>query len=410
MADAYIYRKLINDYWFGKPQEFTSFDDCYGYLDRKIKSIPDGKSFIFLTDTHNRCGYAGQTPAIIGYIRSVTNIRKVIMGGDIIDREDSKYKGAEELCKFIGELVSVAGEDLLPVFGNHDLNTANAPESMVETERIPYTELEKILFSHLSDRHCEDIEKRISYLDCTYNEKAEVLAFSRLHYFKDDADAKLRYIVLETGNQWEYGRNGCIYKLFGVYNNDDLVMQYDWLYEVLMSTPEDYDVVVSGHAMVGYGGSESIIPGPLGICRILSGFKTCSAVTVENPVKNGKLSEFYAEGPHTYDFSSRRRKPGVVVIAGDVHWDVQAKADYDKDGNFISTPYHGEKLAETAVIVNVVQTDAYSCSHYPKAHTMTPGTVTEHSFDIVTIRPDGSIQLTRIGAGEDRKVICQSSN
>ncbi len=47
MADAYIYRKLINDYWFGKPQEFTSFDDCYGYLDRKIKSIPDGKELHF---------------------------------------------------------------------------------------------------------------------------------------------------------------------------------------------------------------------------------------------------------------------------------------------------------------------------------------------------------------------------
>lgn len=404
-TDAYLYRRLINGYWFEAAKEPRSIPESEGYLDRKIKSIPEGKSFIFFTDTHNICGYAGMTPAIIGYIRARTGIRKVILGGDIINREKSKARGAGELYKFIGEMTSVAGEDFLPVFGNHDLNSANSPEASVEDERIPYTELEKILFSHLPYRHCEDISKRISYLDCSESDREEILAFSRLHYYIDDDEAKMRYIIVETGNQYEYGRNGCIYEHFGVYNNNDLVMQYDWIYEVLLGTPEDYDVVVSGHAMVGYCGNESILPGPLGVCKLLSGFKTCSVVTIDNPIKNGKLSRYYSQGIHTYDFTSRKRKSSVAVIAGDVHWDVQTKADYDESGNFVSSPYHGEKLSETAVVVNVVQTDAYSCSHYPKAHPMTLGTVTEHAFDVVTLCPDGKTVLTRIGAGKDREVL-----
>ena len=114
-------------------------------------------------------------------------------------------------------------------------------------------------------------------------------------------------------------------------------MQYDWIYQTLLSTPEDYDVVVTGHALLGNGSaSDKILAGPLGMCKILSGFKTCSQVSVENPFSYyKKLAKYYANGEHIYDFTSRKSKSKVLVIAGDVHRDIQTKADYDENGNFV---------------------------------------------------------------------------
>lgn len=406
--NAYLYRKIIGDHWFAQVEDPKSFDECDQYLDGKIKSIPEGKSFMFYTDTHDRCGNGGKTPALVGYIREMTGIKKVISGSDFLDRENNRYLGAQCLYAPINEMVSVCGKDLIMVFGNHDVNTANAPEDKVKEMLIPYTELEKILFSHMEGRVTEDITKRIKMPDCPEEDRNEILAFSRLHYHIDDPETKIRYIVVETGNQIEYERNGCISNYFDVYNNEDLVLQYDWIYQTLLSTPEDYDVVVTGHALLGYGGSaEKILAGPLGMCKILSGFKTCSKVTVENPFPYyEKLDKFYAKGEHVYDFTSRKRKSNVVVIAGDIHWDVQTKADYDDEGNFVSTPYTpGEELPETAVVVNVVQTDGLgSCNYYEKTYKMYRDTNTEQCFDVVTICNDGNIKLTRIGAGENRAV------
>ena len=83
--------------------------------------------------------------------------------------------------------------------------------------------------------------------------------------------------------------------------------------------------------------------------------------------------------------------------------DVQAKADYDENGDFVSTPYiPGEKLNETAVIVNVTQPDSYRNIFREDAYKMYKDTITEQCLDVVTICPDGNIKLTRIGAGEDR--------
>lgn len=402
--NAYIYRKMIGEHWFTTNENPQGYDECDQYLDGKIKSIPEGKSFMFLTDPHCRDTNTMNSPAIIGYVREMTGIKKVIQGGDIVHREDDRYMGAAEIIKYTNIMRSVAGEDYIPVWGNHDINTANAPEDDVARYRIPYTEIEKILYSHLTDRKCEDISAKIAYLDCDDEDRRQILALSRLHFYIDDEEAKIRYIILETGCQIEAERNGCVTKYFDVYNNGDLVMQYDWLYEVLMNTPDDYDVVVSGHAMLGYGSSREIVSGPLGVCKILSGFKTCSKVIVENPFPHyEKLAKYYAKGEHVYDFTSRKRKSNVVVIAGDRHRDIQAKADYDENGNFVSTEYQGEALSETAVIVNVVQTDAYGCTHRDEPE-MKPGTNTEQCIEVVTICPDGNIKLTRIGAGQNREV------
>ena len=408
MNNAYAYRKMLPDYWFAQVENPERFEDCDQYLDAKIKAIPDGKSFMFLTDPHIRGCNAMNSPAIIGYVREMSNVKKVLQGGDIVHREPTKYMGAQEIIKYTNIMRSVAGEDYLPIWGNHDINTANAPEDNVPIHRIPYTEIDKILFAHLKDRVTEDLSKKIEYLDCSEEDREQILALGRLHYFIDDKKEKVRYIILESGCQIEAERNGCVTKHFGVYNNEDLVMQYDWLYETLMDTPEDYDVVVSTHAMLGYGtGLRPIVAGPLGVCHILSGFRTCSKVTVTNPFSdNEKLCKFFHAGDHVYDFSSRKRGSNVVVIAGDVHRDYQRVADYDENGKFSDLGfYDGSELNDTAIIVMTTITDAYGCSKYPENPEMIKGTVTEQAVDIVTICPDGNVRLTRIGAGKDRAIL-----
>ena len=68
MKNAYAYRKLLPDYWFSQVENPEKFEDCDQYLDAKIKAIPDGKSFMFLTDPHIRGCNAMNSPAIIGYV------------------------------------------------------------------------------------------------------------------------------------------------------------------------------------------------------------------------------------------------------------------------------------------------------------------------------------------------------
>ena len=73
----------------------------------------------------------------------------------------------------------------------------------------------------------------------------------------------------------------------------------------------------------------------------------------------------------------------------------------------IRLSYNGEKLSPTAIIVNSTQTDCLwgQSRRYPERNNpMTKGTRTEQCFDVVTFCPDGNVRMTRIGAGNDRKV------
>jgi hypothetical protein len=344
-----------------------------------------------------------KSPALIGYVRAMTGIKTVIMGGDVVERGANRYLGLQEILCYANEMRSVCGKDFLVVHGNHDLNTPNVSTEDAPSYMVSYEESEKALFSHI-DRCCEDVSAKLAAVDCTEEQKKEFLCYSRLHYYVDDENLKLRYIILDTGNPG-LGRNGCVEKLFGVYNNAELVLQYDWLYETLMSIPEGWDAAVAGHALVGYGGNENIPGVTLRMCQLLSGYRTKSKITVTNPFSdNPKLTRYYAAGGHTYDFTGAKGSGNVAVIAADMHWDVQAKADYNENGEFVSTPYGGEPLSDTAIVVNVVQTDCVGCSRYEKAYPMMPGTKTEQCIEIVTICPDGNIKLTRIGAGNDRTV------
>ncbi len=416
---AYLYRKLIPDYWFDITEDPKSFDECDGYLDARIKAIPDGKSFIFIADPH--CFDAHKRPlkpinvmnstAIIGYIRAMTDIKKVVMGGDVIERGANKFLGLQEFLIYNNEMIAMTGKDYLVVHGNHDQNTPNIPtdKESIDSFMIPYSVMNEKLFSHM-DRVCEDEERILKKLEkagATEEQKKEYLAYSKLHYYVDDDKAKVRYIIIDSGTPG-YGRNGVVEELFGVYNNSEMILQYDFVAETLMSVPEGYNVALAGHALLGYEGNTKISDVMLGICKILSGYKTKSKISVRNVFSdNGKATKYYAAGMHEYDFTNAKGNPNVVVMAADIHMDVQTKADYDENGNFVSSPYDGGVLPTTAIIVNATQTDCIwgQTKRFPEINNpMTEGTHTEQCFDIVTFLENGNIRLTRIGAGKDREV------
>ncbi len=416
---AYLYRKLIPDYWFDITENPQSFDECDGYLDARIKSIPDGKNFIFIADPH--CFDAHKRPlkpinvmnstAIIGYIRAMTGIKKVVMGGDVIERGANKFLGLQEFLIYNNEMIAMAGKDYLVVHGNHDQNTPNIPtdKESIDSFMIPYSVMNDKLFSHM-ERVCEDeniILAKLEAAGATEEQKKEYLAYSKLHYYVDDDETKIRYIIIDSGTPG-YGRNGVVEELFGVYNNSEMILQYDFVAEALMSVPEGYNVAVAGHALLGYEGNTKISDVMLGICKLLSGYRTRSKISVKNIFSgNEKVLKYYAEGYHEYDFTKVKGNPNVVVMAADIHIDVQTKADYDENGNFVSSPYDGSVLPETAIIVNATQTDCIwgQVKKNPERNNpMEKGTHTEQCFDVVTFCPDGNVRLTRIGAGKDRIV------
>ncbi len=389
------YRSLLGDHWFKD-----------GYLDKKIQSIPEGKSFIFLADPHRSHGNLMKSPALIGYIRAKSDVKKVILGGDYVALEKTAALAIAEMDDYLSKIKEVAGDDLLVVMGNHDFNNANNnPNASVDEFKdrvVKYCDVEQVLMGDIKNRVCEDVSEKIAYLDCSDDEKQELIHYSRLHYYVDDPEQRIRYIMPNTGAPRICN---CVFKNFGVSVFNELILQFDWLYETLVSTPEDYDVVISAHQLY-FKQTNDFYPVVLQMLKLVSGFRAKCKVTVKNVHSdNPQVTAYYPAGEHEYDFTECKASGRVVILAADLHWDVQQMADFDSDGNYKSKLYEGESLSPTGVVVNVVQTDGYKSVHNPqKAHPMTEGTNTEQCFDIVTICPDGNIKFTRIGAGVDREV------
>ena len=407
---AYILRKNeIPSYYIEQPSEPSSFDDME-YLESKIKSVPNGKHFIFITDPHYPANQNHSIP-IISYIANRMNINAVLMGGDILDREDTKYKGANALSEYTSEMLSaLSGKTYLPVLGNHDVNTANTSgwtDKQLETVTIPYNYVYERMFSSLEGMAIVDDASKMDTIGLTNDALEEVKNYMKLHYYVDDNVNKMRYINLVTGTT----NSGIIKKIFGLSNSSELLLQFDWLYDALMSVPSDYDVVLCGHAMITWGAtaspeSDQVKSYCLKICEMLSALKTKGSCTVNNDKTNAYLTSYYTSGNHDYDFSNANDIGTIVVLGGDTHWDCQCVC-HNKSGVYISETISDNMMYQNdSVIAIVTQTDSQGRSIYSgkdyadKPHIMTVGTITEQCFDIVTIGE--GVTFTRIGAGNDR--------
>lgn len=408
--ECYLLRKELPSYYTDFPDEPTSYDDD-SYIDGKINSVPStNKRFVFITDVHWESN-AKKSNFLMAYIRKRLAIKNVIHGGDILDFDDgNRPKAVKHMREWVYEARASLGSGLLPVQGNHDINTASGnPNPTIAQEKadnsiLPFSLVEKITLdgcrSEIVQETEEKILERISNIAFESEEdKKEVIAYYKMHYYHDDNANKIRYISLLHG----YNYNGIIKKYFNVRQFGEPYLQMDWLYETLMSTPENYDIIVGCHAWVNWE-NNLVQAGEKKAAELLHAFK--------GKTQNFNLYMYeegcpvYAQGNHYYDFSNAPTVGKIICLGGDAHWDFSCFMT-SRYGEFEQKNINESTiLSENDILVVHTQTDAYlrtypDGTYISNTHKMTLGTVAEQCFDIVSIE-NKKVTFTRIGAGVDR--------
>ena len=427
---AGAYKPLIPSYWTEYPADPVSFSD-YSYLDKCGAKIPvNGKKFEFITDTHYWTKNAQKSPQISGYISAKHGVKYCIMGGDIVDFEDNKYKGLNVMRRGYSGFRDVFAEKFYPVLGNHDDNAPLPNQGYTDEEilamSIPFAELKKELLGTTYDIHICDKSIKVNSLSITSGQKTELKAYINLNYYFDNAEDKIRFIILNTGVPGVIGNP--VYEVFGA--NLGLYCVWDWFFDVLNSVPTGYDVVVAGHAILSQQNAfEPADTQTVRFLNMLTAFlkKTSSYMRYAGDNANMLLWLYGTTTPSTknilYDFSNAPTIDKLIVICGDGHYDASQVYLGDTETSpynlYSLTAYNNNVINEStgAFPILMTATDSYrlngggsSASSAGRTYNdMEAGTITEQCFDIYTILED-RIKGVRIGAGSDREILIQSPN
>lgn len=406
----------------------SSYDDS-SYLDAKIRNIPNGKHFLFVTDTHigYDTGMQLKETEIMAYVKAKLNAGCVVFGGDAVGQQDTAYKAAKELAVYSEDKFNAFGPDFLWCQGNHDANANTNSANM-----IPSTEIYKRTTGIMSryNKAVFDTEgiSIINALELNDSDKAEAIAWMNLHYYYDDNNSKIRFIVLETGD----GSNGAgiVGSAWGGWEN--LIGYNAFIGKALQSTPDGYDVVLVMHQLLpetSFKDNAEITDMPQkGIGNLFdmaAAFKNKTTITItgdstpqsSKPVLYALMRGTIGDGV-TFDFSNRTAGR-VFIISGHFHMD---DAWIFQNSNSSPWYYAGKEYGQWNTLLNnailAIQTDratindqgsmagsakAPNAVSYPNNTAETRiGTKNEVLFDVVTITPNNKVVCTRIGAGNDR--------
>lgn len=441
------------------------FDDTYAsessyvdssYLDRKIMEVPEGKHFIFFTDSHydydNGIGRRQNETPVIKYVRDRLGIRNVIFGGDCIGIQSDKYKAAKVLSNYAKEKFEAFGSGFLFVMGNHDTNTPNLEGSEeVAAHLIDDLEIYKRTTRFIKEYGLAVFpEKLLSIIDSvdtlvdqagnimSSEEKANFKAWAMRNYYYDDDRQRIRYIVLETGDLSQTMRN-----IFGATADaqNSLMTIAHFLIEALSEVKTGYDVVVVGHWFATAGAFWEQV-----FYRILSAYKNKQSVSVNftpltyhhpavKPIVDKTFDDPSSLNGITVDFSGCVGSGRVFGISGHRHFDRAFVREYVSDNVSARTrpfllstspaaqtqvydPDNDEMVDFTTGDVlyiicdrccGIGQGSGYrnatvsECYSYPnngagEAEEQRIGTINEVLFDVVTITNDDRVVLTRFGA------------
>lgn len=397
--DCLMLRNHIKTTW---PYFFAAAGTGYDnqpYLDRKIAQIPDGKHFIFVTDTHWGTGSNNGNPSknstyIASYVSKRLGGCPVIFGGDCINSEDSEYNAAMRLSMYADEFFAVFGDNGLWVQGNHDSNklgtglTSDAEVYHRTVARLAH----KVTFDEWSLEHLyTDVH------DMTDEQLPEAEGWLRLHYHWDDEDRKVRYIVYETGCC------GPTITQFVTGGSYQLPALFRWLARTLKSTPEGYDIIIAGH-MFGTSHSDYLSADSDGnnLMKMLCAFRMGTSVSINMRLSHLKASDFRDMMYGTSDnfspnFSDTAFTGRLVIVSG--HWHNDRAYIKSTAG---ATPYPVEytdaAVTDASVLHVNVNTDHLARNpYYPDRADTALGTVGEVSFDVITLTDDDKVVCTRIG-------------
>ena len=451
---AFLYKENIKadrPYYFNDSYaNIASFTDN-SYLDALCDSVPEGKHFIFNTDSHidydDNVGLRQKETAVIAYVKAKLNIRNYIFGGDCIGGRASKYEAAKILAHYCNEKFNAFGGDFIFVMGNHDVNYPmignggyTRDESLIPDIEA-YKHTTKIMQQYGIAHFDTEGINLVDDLDITNDEKEAMKAWMTLHYYYDDDKQRIRYIVIESG---DYGDT--VKYLFNTGGYNCNLCYIDWIHECFLSCPDNYDIIIITHQSDYHfeNGGNVTISGAFfnNLVLMINALKNKTAHYFTkphryDPVAAGSLTgvagDFFKlrSGSNTlvrrYDYTQSNWHGRIFIIGGHYHYDdahliKSAGASSDPQDTrplaYVGTEYDNNPTTDSSSIL-LIEFDR-CCAHaqsltagnsekphavsYPNNQDETRiGTTNEVLFDVVTITNDNKVICTRFGAGNNRQ-------
>lgn len=229
--------------------------------------------FVFITDMHYTKN-ENHSFALIKKIRELTNIDKVVFGGDIINAH-TEAKALELMRNFVNTFKE-NGINAYYMLGNHEFNSMGGNADILTLNQV-YSIVGKPNELLVDDTHKD------------------------WYYVIDNTTQKTRYIVLDTGTN---GNIGYINPESPAVHSVD---QRAWILDTLMSTPDGYSVAILGHWLYADG-------------------LTASAETLESYLAAVKNHTSVTIGSRTWNFADKELTP-MFMLCGHRHRDTVVSAD-----------------------------------------------------------------------------------
>lgn len=281
-----------------------------------------GDAFVFVTDMHLP-NNALVSPQLIRRIRKETGIDKVVFGGDALNGNTTAEE-ALAMLRFLKEQLS--GGTTWYVRGNHDSNDQQELDD--PTWALTDAQYREALFGD-----------------------ADYLPEEGFYYYRDNEDAKVRYLVLDTGH-------GSDSKM------DD--GQVAWLQEKVLELDGGWTALVIQH-------------------KFFNGSRVERNVATLNRNANGTLTQNALDA--LYDEAREKGIAIAGVLCGHCHRD------------YSSVSEKGYPIVATTCDAGGSSASAYDLGH-PNRYR---GTCSEVAFDVVVLNTEKRrIDLVRFGVGQDR--------
>ncbi len=202
-----------------------------------------GASFIFITDVHWKDNYK-KSPAIISYIRQITQVKDVICGGDILEAHGARAAKIAEMLDW-NECVKPVG--CINLVGNHDYNTSDQPKSTWDVNRIKPEEFYRMCNSETEKVVSYDYTNNVSVSEAGYRFNAG--RYTEYFGFCDNNTQKIRYIFLDST---------CCHKSVsdGMTSSDLRISdaQLRWMQDRITELEEGWTILVFTHIALGADG------------------------------------------------------------------------------------------------------------------------------------------------------------
>ena len=313
----------------------------------KVSCEGDCDDFIFITDPHWRTNRKNST-AMIQYLCKNGLTKKVINGGDACNSsvtQDGGHQDTIEEIKYamLSAATLRAYADCYYVRGNHDFNGPAIGSTSGSGWKVSRGSERMLMTNMISDNR----------IVCNTND-----ATTPLYYYFDNAQSRLRYIVLYMYSSTSFATT-----------------QAKWVCERLLDAPSDYNIVFISHdGCVQTTASQNSTTYNSLAKPIVDAYNSRSSITIDGT---------------SYDFSAKTKKI-LAFVSGHLHRDLQCISE---GVAHISVNTDNTSIAESAQLgaLPIVKQ---------------PNTVYEQSFDYILVDVAGSkVKCTKFGLGSKTRLL-----